>query len=275
TVVFWHWWRRILQFGFYTRRFKTLSGTEILLRYAPELKSQMDLKKHIVLWERALAELRKQFGFSLRHRLVVFLFPTVAEMQHLFEVDMGAGAWPHGDAVLVAADYFQTSDFPEECMRHELAHLFSARWGYLEPPVKGEGLAVWLQGAEQGKPLDFYALTALLGSRSWSITYLSAESVFYDRAHRPAHYALVGSFTGSLMKCYGWAAYERWFRRASAYNFKAVFKEVFGASFLTVEKQWHQALLARRSEFDPGLTAAIMEQRVESDLAAGHFYRCL
>src|SRR5262249_48527957 len=119
TVVFWHWWRRILQFGFYTRRFKTLSGTEILLRYAPELKSQMDLKKHIVLWERALAELRKQFGFSLRHRLVVFLFPTVAEMKHLFEVDMGAGAWPHGDAVLVAADYFQTSDFPEECMRHE------------------------------------------------------------------------------------------------------------------------------------------------------------
>jgi tetratricopeptide (TPR) repeat protein len=275
ALLFWFLWSQLWQFGWRVRRYKRLSSPGVVLRYAPEVEAQIDLQKHLQQWERVLEQLTKEFGFSLRRRLVVILFRTTGEISRLYEETMGAVALPHGETILVGPESFQVSGHPEECMRHELAHLFTAYWGDLDPAFKSEGLAAWMQRSWEGKPIDFHALVALLADRYVSLPWLLNDSVFYDARTQSANYALAGSLTGYLIDRYGWDTYRQFFCRTRANTFLPYFKQAFDVDLATVERQWREALIARRHEFEPELTTAVRERCVEAAYDASHFYRCI
>jgi hypothetical protein len=53
---------------------------------------------------------------------------------------------------------------------------------------------------------------------------------------------LARSFTGFLVRRYGWERYRKFYRRSHALNFKGYFQKVFGVSFEKAEWQWRSEL---------------------------------
>src|SRR5262249_20591633 len=136
------------------------------------------------------------------------------------------------NAVLVA-----TGRPLREMVRHELAHLFAARWNPNAPPLLSEGLAVWLQETELGEPIDATAW-AWIGESGLSLRSLLDRRFFYADPHRYACYMLAGSFTGFLLRRYGLAAYRQLYRRAGGRGFGRVFARCVGESLDAAERQW-------------------------------------
>ena len=58
------------------------------------------------------------------------------------------------------------------------------------------------------------------------------------------HYALAASFTGFLLRRFGWNAYRNLYR-SSGVAFKAAFKTELGISFSNAEREWRQELLTQ------------------------------
>jgi hypothetical protein len=160
-------------------------------------------------------------------------------------------AYPIANAVLLAAD---TS--LDELLRHELAHLFAARWNLWAPPLLQEGLAVWWQRAREGRPVECLAEPGPAG-RSLVRTFQQEWKPF-DRtptaqARTDACYLLAGYFTDFLIHRFGWERYEQLYRRASVRKFASQFRRVLGVSVADAEKQcrcyrFAKELLARSME---------------------------
>jgi tetratricopeptide (TPR) repeat protein len=271
AVPFWRYWLNLYRFGKATWRFRKLTGESVVVRYAPELNPTMEIAQYLQRVEEIVLEFSRQFGFPLRRRLVIFLFTTASDMSRIFKAPMGGCAFIGGDAIALGFGGLANATL-EEVLRHELAHLFSAYLGTLDPPLKGEGLATWLMGSVDGKPVDFHALAFLLTDRYLFLTWLTQPTWFF--ASQSCYY-LAGSFTGHLIRRFGWDSYKEFFRRATAQNFDACFAQTFGCSLLTAERQWRDELLKGRQNFEPELTVYIGERQVEAAFYAGHVYRCL
>jgi tetratricopeptide (TPR) repeat protein len=263
-------WFHLWRFARITRRFQTVRGEHVVLRHAAELAGVIEAASFLQRCEQTLAEFSRRFGFTLKRRLVIFLFPTASGVSRFFKTQVGGCAFVHGDAVVLTN--CKVGGTPEEVLRHELAHLFSARWSKLDPPLKGEGLATWFMDTLDGKPIDFHALAALLTDHYLFLTWLTDRAWFYGSA---SSYLVAGSFTGDLIRRFGWDAYRDFFKRARTKNFEACFARAFGISLLAAERQWRDDLLQRRPAFEPELSRLIGERRVEAAYSAGHVYRCL
>ncbi len=194
-----------------------------------------------------------------------------AEVSAIFGEAMGGCALVREGAVLTAADVLQ--DNPQETVRHELTHLFSSFWGKFEPPLKSEGLATWLQGTMGGEPIDFHALVILVGDAYLPLCLLVDERTFHQ--HGRDAYTLAGSFTGFLVRRFGWDAFMGFFAQANARNFEAAFERTFGMTFFAAEREWRKELLSRRTEFEPNLSALVRRRRIKAAYFAGEFVRCL
>ena len=261
----------LLRFCRNTWRFRTVAGEHVVLRYAPELDGNIDVEHLLGRGEKILAEFSGKFGFPLRRRLVLFLFANGTSIGKTFNAGFGGCAFTHGDAIVLCADR-QVGGSLDEVLLHELAHLFSARLGELDPPLKGEGLATWLMSSVDGKPIDFHALVSLLTDRYLFLTWLTNTAWFYTSSNS---YYVAGSFTGHLIRRFGWERYREFFNRAGTKDFEATFGHVYGMSLLAAEHQWREELLERRQTFEPELTRWIGERSVEAAYQAGHVYRCL
>jgi hypothetical protein len=237
------------------------------------VEESLDLDQNLRLWRDAQDELAARFGFPLKRPLLVVLFPTWAELGRLFEREMGAFALVGGDAVVIAANTLLAWENQDELARHELAHLFSASWGWPKPSLKGEGLAVWLQGTQEGKQIEFHALTSMLGEPTVPLSVLLNEGTFF--ANSAASYALAGGFTGFLIRRVGWDTYQQFFRNAMPRNFRAVFKRVFGITLLAAEREWRRDLLEQRAAFEPDLQRAVAERRARVALNSRQLFRSL
>src|SRR5262249_20748917 len=142
-----------------------------------------------------------------------------------------------------------------ETARHELTHLFSGYVGKDTPALLVEGLAVFLQGTDNGEKVDFRALSCLLGSRWLSLATLKSDRVFYD--HTGYSYPVAGSFARFLVKRHGWDGLLEFYRRVRRGRFDKVFRQVFGVEAEDAEREWRQNLLAKRHEFEPRLSRTI------------------
>jgi hypothetical protein len=214
------------------RRFRTATSGQIILHYAPELEGKWDLS---VLLERIQAELdrlTRWFSFSLRRRLVVYLFARHATIARIFGPAYGGTALSEANAIVIADDYNI-----QEVMRHELAHLFSARLSRVVPPLLSEGLSVWLQETYGGQQIDPVA-RPLLRDRTLKLSLLLKPTFFFAEPQRAPCYLLAGSFTGFLIRRYGWARLEKLFRRCNGSRFRAKFTKCFGVSLEHAEWQW-------------------------------------
>ncbi len=240
------------------RRFRRAAGERVVLRFDPELAGP-DVERRLAQWQRVLEEMERQFGFRLKRRLVVCEFARTAQLSRLSGGSVGAAALIRADALLVAADAMELR--PQELARHESAHLFSAYWGGVWPSLKGEGLATWLQGTLFGQPLDSYALAWFLDGTYRPLSWMLPERAFHGDAHR--NYALAGSFTGFLIRRFGWETYHGFFRRARRRNFERVFQGVYGLSLLAAERQWRDEILQQHDPLDTGEDPAMLERRLE------------
>jgi hypothetical protein len=200
-------------------RFETLSGRRVELWYDPTLASRSDLATHLERWEAALTAVEKVFGFALSRTVIILIFASNDDADRTFGGSAGgrALAWR---TIAVGAEILDQTD-SEETMRHELAHLFSNHWGRRRSPLKREGLAEWVKGTRDGVAIDACALGNLLcdedGTKVQLHRLLDPDSWTVDR-HR--NYALAGSFTGFLIRRFGWEAYRRFFVRAGNRDFE-------------------------------------------------------
>jgi hypothetical protein len=271
-LLFYRYWLHLLAFGRAIRRFDTVRGTNVVLCHAPAAAAAIDASRFVQRSEEALADFSCRFGFTLKRRLVIYLFATAADVRRIFKIPAGGCALIRGDAVVLAPGASAGGQL-EEVLCHELAHLFSARWGQLDPPLKGEGLATWAMRTVDGKPIDFHALIFLLTDRYLFLIWLTDWAWFYGSMTNS--YLVAGSFTGYLIRRFGWQRYRDFFERAGIKNFETCFEQVFGLSLLSAERLWRDDLLERRASFEPELTRLIGQRRVETAYSAGHVYRCL
>jgi hypothetical protein len=235
-------WRRsgwLLRLLGRVRRFYTVSDDRIILHYAPELRDAWDMP---ILLQRCRVELDRvaeHFGRPLGGRVVVFLFAGHREIGEILGPLYGAVALWHAHAIVIAQD----SNL-EETMRHEFAHLFSGRWSQCAPPLLSEGLSVWAQETQCGQAIDT-AARPFLSNTALTLPALLNPRFFFAEPQRYACYMLAGSFTGFLIRRYGWEPYGRLYRLCNGFRFHAKFQKCFGVSLEDAERQWRREIILR------------------------------
>jgi hypothetical protein len=193
--------------------------------------------------ERELDALGEQFGFTLRRPVTVVVLAHAGVVRQIMGRGGSGFAVAGSNAIIISADYRHLP----ELIRHELAHLFSARWSSSAngPSHKSEGLAVWCQKAESGVPIDV-AVLPHLRHRGLRLPALLTESYFRDEARLHACYLLAGSFTGFLIRRYGRDAYRRFYREATRPHFHCAFQRHFGMTLKDAERHWRKELTVLR-----------------------------
>jgi hypothetical protein len=145
------------------------------------------------------------------------------------------------NAIVIAPTHALT---PEELIRHELVHLFTGRWGLQVPALSSEGLAVWLQGTEAGSSIDD-AARPHFRHRGLRLPAMLKESYYRNPCREHACYLLAGSFTGFLIRRFGWQRYRRFYLSQAAWGgfYRWVFRRHFGLTLEKAEWQWRNELL--------------------------------
>ncbi len=171
--------------------------------------------------------------------MTVFLFANHRDIGKVFGPFIAGKALRIANAIAIAHD-----TNVQELVRHELAHLFSWRWNLLAPPLLSEGLSVWLQEAWGGQPID-WAARRELANPNLKMRLLLNPRFFYSKPpQRQSCYVLAGSFTGFLIRRFGWQQYRKCYRLCNGRRFQAKFKACFGLSLEQAEWKWRNEILA-------------------------------
>jgi len=213
------------------RRFRTVTAGPVVLHLDPALADRYDPAALAGQFASDLDHLATWFGRPLQGRPTVYLFANAAPIARAF------GPWYGGTALPAATAILVTTDRVRETVRHELAHLFAARWNPYAPPLLAEGLAVWLQGTDRGEPIDA-AAWPWINEPGLDLRALLNPPFFFAEAHRHACYPLAGSFTGFLIRRYGRAAYRRLYQKLSTRGFARDFEDTLGVSLAEAERAW-------------------------------------
>jgi hypothetical protein len=226
--------RCLLRLTWACRRFMAVSRHRITVYYNPVATTEPEAVLFLLLCRREREALARRFGSRLRGRLRVYLFPDHAPVCQISAGYGGFALIEQNAAVIGAYEHDQ------ELIRHELTHLFAARWSRQAPALLSEGLAVWLQNRWGDQPID--VLARCLDRRHRPLSDLLSRQYFFDPPHRWECYLLAGSFTGYLIQRFGWDKYRRFYRRATARNFVRQFRAVFGREFADEEQAWREEL---------------------------------
>jgi hypothetical protein len=194
-----------------TREFSARPGERFILHFDPDL-NELDVSLFWTACGEEVAALERRFGFKLRRwrfggrRLAIYLFRSSDEVTNVRGGPAaGFASWQ---------DWYITANIDSywrEILRHELAHIFSARWNDRAPRVLMEGLAVWVQRTRGGYTPDDYV-------RSRSPTACAAiDCLLGPEPDGPLpgwhhYYSLAGSFTGHLIRQYAWDQFRRFYR---------------------------------------------------------------
>lgn len=259
-------------FGRKVRKFQRLTFPDLDLFVAPELENATDWQNLANQITEVQKELQNRFGFPLKHRLTVFIFPTMSEISSIFRGISAGVAMPYGDGVAFAWEVLKTTKVLQEPLRHELAHLFAYRLGKGQPVFKREGLSEWLQETEEGLPIDLQALSEILSGNELPLLHLFNDDYF--RTSEPESYFFAGSFTGFLIERFGWDAYCRFYSASDSRNFEREFEKHFSMNLLTAEMLWKKTLLERRSSFEPKLSSLVRLKRVKAAYNSWNFVLC-
>ncbi len=265
------WWRILWRFRRHTSKFEKRTGKLVIIRWPKELTSIVNVEELLLSSEAAVTEFSQRFGFRLKRRVVVYMFGQHAEIQQVLAQPAGGFAMTGGEAMVLAPDVVGTLN---EVFRHELTHLFSRYLSQAQLPFNHEGLATYLMETVEGKPIDYHALVRVLADAYFPII-MRVPSRFFNQADKPNFYMAAGSFTGFLIRTFGWEAYEKFFRRANESNYERVFLKDFGLGIFAAERRWRFQLLQGRKALEPELSQAVAELRVETAYNSWQFYRCL
>lgn len=228
--------RSVWRFAWRIRRFRTRRALNFVVHYAPECEAHWDFPVLLGRIETDLDRLIRQFGFTLRRRIAVYLVPSCSELRtHGLAVD-GFALPPN--AIVVAEDTNLQETIP-----HELTHLFSIHWNIFAPALLNEGLATWMQGGYAGVPIDV-AVRQHLRNRTPRLSTLLNDRFFYSARYRGACYVLAGSFTGFLIRRFGWERFRAFYKRENRFLLGRKFRREFGMTLREAEVRWRSELLA-------------------------------
>lgn len=237
-VAFYAWlYRWLWRFCRRVRRFATAENARIALHYEPELVGMASISALLQFCEKELDNLTQWFGSPLRGRVNVFLFARWRDISAIYGSGYGGLAISRANLIVIAWD----NNVPES-VRHELAHLFAFRWSVQAPPLLSEGLPVWLQGSHWGRSIDDEART-LIQRPCPRLTKLLRKKFFFAEAQRQACYLLAGSFTGFLIRRYGWDSLRELYRCCDGTRFAAKFEKCFGISLDKADWQWRNEVM--------------------------------
>jgi hypothetical protein len=224
--VFWMWRlsRRVV-------RFCTVKGDRVSLLFPTGLDETIELQEVIKWSESDLDEFSERFGVRLSRRLIIVLIPSHRDLTADFGRLMGGTALFSANAVVLAVDCPL-----REILRHELVHLFAARWNGCAPPLIQEGLAVWLQETEPDRTNTALHLCVAQRFDTDPSLLLSPQYFFAPQWQRDS-YALAGVFTGFLIRRFGWDRYKRFYRMADPWTVRSAFKRQFG---MGLEEAWRR-----------------------------------
>jgi hypothetical protein len=230
-----------------SRRFLTVSNDRIVLRYAPESGNPADARTILNRADKALANLETRFGPlprpPFRRRVFVYLFSNAREVAATFGEGYGGAVLLAGHAIVVT----HCTSTMDEQLTHEFTHLFTLRWNPWAPPLLSEGLSTWLQGSHWGISIDALARAILRDGEEYLLRRLVNRKFFFDSTKRSLCYLLAASFSGFLLRRFGWDQYRRFYRKIWNHRiFEAKFAKHFGLIFEEAEEQWRQEL------FQPG-----------------------
>jgi hypothetical protein len=268
----WRRWRWLWPFVRQVRRFRSAVDGPIVLHYAPELVGKWDFSALLQRCRTELDKLTKQFGSPLRGRVKVFLFASYQDYGKVFGLLSGGTALEHANAIVIVSDRDVNVS-----IRHELAHLFSGRWSSWAPPLLSEGLAVWWQDTWWGQSIDS-AARQFLDYKNLKLSELLNREFFFFGSQSDSCYALAGSFTGFLIRRYGWDRYRtlyclgNWIHIREALRcwdgvyFCRVFQECIGVGLEEAESQWRHEVLG--SEIETEMYADELLHGLDEMLAA-------
>jgi hypothetical protein len=246
--------RWLWKFATRTRCFLTAHGNRFVLRYAPELHAVVSPGDVLTVAESALTELERRFGrlsllwhgrtigpLLFRKRVYVYLFPAYESVQAVFGKRFGGIALTGLNAVVIPFEGLRL----DEWLKHELGHLFSDRWNEFAPPLFQEGLSTWLQETDRGYRIDAMAVT-LIRREEYHLRPMLGRRFFFHEENHWAYYILAGSFTGFLIRRFGWDAYKRFYCQVvDRRRCDAQLPKHFGMTLEQAEEQWREELLAR------------------------------
>jgi hypothetical protein len=148
-----------------------------------------------------------------------------------------------GQAIGAAnALFIADGNYTLRILRHELAHLFSARWNLFPPKLLLEGLATWLEYSQPNPAVHQDARICLNGRQPSDLSALLDGNSFKAGPRQCEAYIFAGSFKGFLLCRFGWLAYERLYRAASKKRFANIFQSQIGISFEEAERRWREEL---------------------------------
>lgn len=222
------------------RDYRALAGRRTVVHYPPGFSEVDALPEFLRRCEAERDDLTELFGFSLRRRWHVFVVPTRWDIAALFGRPFGGTVWVHANAVLLTPENLNRG-----MLRHELGHLFSARWNPAAPPILSEGLSTWLEG-DCGRMVDDEVCRIRLWSRP-DLEKLLDREFFYSASHRYVCYTLAGSFTGFLIRRYGWDRYLDFYRKSRPTRFELGFRKYFGLSLMEAQRRWLAEILSMSS----------------------------
>ena len=90
-----------------------------------------------------------------------------------------------------------------------------------------EGLSTWLQETYGGEAIDDVASRCTLPGRQ-ELAQLAKPAAFYLESHQNLNYLSAGSFTNYLIRHFGWATYETFYRKSHWLGLGSRFKKCFG-----------------------------------------------
>jgi hypothetical protein len=242
-----HFW-----YGRLTRRvwsFQALSSARVVVLYPAGLDKTCDLQQFIGWAESDLDTFSERFGRRFRRRLTVVLVSSYQDLLDDFGRHIGGIALPFGPTIVLVADGALRT-----YLRHELAHLFSFLWSMVPPPLLQEGLAEWLERPEPGiaDPTEDHAANRDLDDDP--VPLLDPRH-FFATGYVNRSYVQAGIFTGFLIRRFGWDRYRLFYRKATRWRFRSIFRKHFGVNF---EEAWHRCR-------DESVAMASLIKRRETD----------
>jgi hypothetical protein len=227
------------------RRFRTVVSPRFVLHHDPEL-APFEAALFARVCEDELDTLEQLFGTRLRAwrlwtgRLRVYLFATAPEVSRVHGSAVGGYAECPRWAVVAGADNIQWREFA----RHELAHIFAGRWNLYAPRLLAEGLAVWAERPGVAGSVDRSARRALPDDSDPLARLLNPEWPDDPQELFGEYYPLAGSFTGYLIRRFGWPAYRRFYQTIGTRqkSFARRFERHFGVPLNEVSRYWTEEL---------------------------------
>jgi hypothetical protein len=219
-----------------SRKLQRRTTARFCFYFAQEAGTAAYWDAYFAYFETELDRLDEQFGFSLPRPVTIFLFRTREEVRTFHTRQVVGFAEPLVNTVVLTVDTNL-----REAISHELVHLFSDRWNRRAPALLHEGLSTWMQPSCYSLSLD-EAVAPDLRNREISLSKLVQNNTFHSEP--PSRYVVAGSFTGFLIRRFGWERYRTFYRSAFQSGFARRFQKFFGLSLAEAEARWRNEVLA-------------------------------